>query len=925
MATITILRPSATSSSVGWSGQPSGTPDEVTSDDSDLTWAEWSGSGSALVLATPLDSPPVGERRHLVRIRARGEDGDSWWAVRLASGVLVAGASASFPSSPSTVVGSWGPGAPADGPTILSAYVTGQSADVKVTEIFLDVDSRQAPTFTPQILDGSGAVTTTVSDTVAPTLRANALDLDGLVARQYRYWVTLGGDIVWDTGVISGPPLNQSTTPLDNGSYVAHYQVWSTLGANTEYPSAEETLSFTLAVGQIPAPIPPTVIPDSPLYDVQVCAPNVGAFDGSVGYLEIQRVDCPSGGDLSSQSVAVTIAILGPLATDECASWTDYTMPRGGQGRTCDYDPEPCCSYYRVRTVGRIDGLLLVSEWSDADNPGVAPGLIVAWPDTDASIPSGWNRVTELDARHPKGVPDGTTQPGATGGATSHTHVVPDHSHDITHGHTTPTPTAAATGTVSSADGAAGTLAVSGTHTHTRPTVNSATTPSGSETPVIGPVDNDPDHAPVIWIGSDGSSFGVPPGAVALMGDIAPAGWDTYASATDRFLKGAAGGADGGGTVAGTLAAHSHSIAAHTHAGTNHFHTSPNAGSVSSTLSLFSGPNSVIWQTSHSHAITIANAVSGSLTSASGGSSSNNTPGDPTHRKLRVRQNISLAYDLPVGLIALWRGSLGSMPASWQLCDGTNGTPDMFGRYARGATSAIGDPGGGLNLHSHTSPTHTHTTSGHAHTSTTAPVGSGADVSATATVSVATAAHTHTLSNTNSTTPTPGNSDSGLLVETDTEPLYEEVAFVQLMETPVPPGDPETYCLDWSEDEHLIRTTGPDGPMWVPVIGRFEWDVDRPFTSTTGVNGGRFVTSAPPGERNLRMTTAVESETDLAALHAILARPLVLISPSDSSEVWAAPVTESVRVVKVGRIRQVSADFIGTGPEPPPQLADVGG
>jgi hypothetical protein len=55
----------------------------------------------------------------------------------------------------------------------------------------------------------------------------------------------------------------------------------------------------------------------------------------------------------------------------------------------------------------------------------------------------------------------------------------------------------------------------------------------------------------------------------------------------------------------------------------------------------------------------------------------------------------------------------------------------------------------------------------------------------------------------------------------------------------------------------------------------------------------------------------------------VLARPLVLISPSDAEEVWAAPVAESVRIVKVGRIRQVTASFIGTGPEPPPQLADV--
>lgn len=150
------------------------------------------------------------------------------------------------------------------------------------------------------------------------------------------------------------------------------------------------------------------------------------------------------------------------------------------------------------------------------------------------------------------------------------------------------------------------------------------------------------------------------------------------------------------------------------------------------------------------------------------------------------------------------------------------------------------------------------------------------------------------------------------------------MAFIQLQAEPEPPPEPENFCLEWSEDEHLIRTYGPDGPMYFGVWGMFEWGVERPFTAATGVMGSRFVSSAPPGGRNLRMVAAVESEAELAALRAVLSRPLVLISPSDSSEVWAAPVAESIRVVKIGRIREVRAEFIATGPEPEPQVADVG-
>lgn len=73
-----------------------------------------------MILATPLDSPPMGERRHLVRIRARGEDGSAWWAVRLATGQLIAGAAGSFGASPETIIGSWQSGAPHDGSTVLS-------------------------------------------------------------------------------------------------------------------------------------------------------------------------------------------------------------------------------------------------------------------------------------------------------------------------------------------------------------------------------------------------------------------------------------------------------------------------------------------------------------------------------------------------------------------------------------------------------------------------------------------------------------------------------------------------------------------------------------------------------------------------------------------------------------------------------------
>lgn len=1141
MATTTVLRPSATSSGVGWTATPSGTLNGVTSDDSDVTYALWSGSGSALILPTPADAPPAGERRHQVRLRMRGEDGNAWGAVRLASGALVAGAAAAFTASPGTVNGAWGFGAPADGSTVLSAYVTGQSLGVKIEELYIDVDTRLAPTFTPQVLDSTGTSTTTITDTAQPSLLASSPNLDGLSARQYRYWVTLAGVIVWDTGVVSGPSQPVQTDALDNGAYVAHLQIWSTLGQNTAYASDEETVVFTVTVGVVPPPDNPivTAVDGTPLYNLQVCAPYAGDFDDDQAYIEIQRVDCPQGGyllltgatdgfastdnpgpaltnlqvtfhgersdawipsanetmvshylttgnqrswrlqlnadtgqpelnwsvtgsstlttatatdgpvidgfnrawvratltvndgaggwsvlfetqnegewvplgdiitnsgagttslfastadylvgayagsssslnewtgrvysvsvrdgaagadilspdftgrpagtssftdeeanvwtvnspaSITSDQKLTTVAILGPLATDECASYTDFSHPRTGLGATCDHGAADCCSYYRARTLGRIDGQLQISNWSNTFNSGIPLGMIAMWPGTAASLPSGWRRTTALDAKYPKGVATSATQPGATGGAATHTHTVPTHTHSASHTHTVTGSSGAATGTTPGNDGATGTTAILSSHTHTVPTTGSASvTVSGTATPAIGTDNNDPANLAVIFMESDGTPLGVPGSALAFMPDIAPTGWTDYANATSRFLKGAAAAGDGGATAASALDAHTHSIGAHSHTGATHQHSST-AQTITSNKTLFAGATQALWTASHSHPVTAASTAAASLaTNAAGSSGASAGSGalEPPFRNVRVRQNGNGAPDLPVGIVCAWRGSLGSIPNFWQLCDGTNGTLDMTGVYPKGATSSIGTTGGTLSPHSHTSPSHSdHTTSGHTHTQS---LGSAAAVTAAIsnvnTVTVALGTHTHTAPNTNSTTPTVGSSTSGTLANTTQEPPYEEVAFVQLMATPTPPPDPEETCLTWDEDYHLIRSQDASGPLWAQVGGIITWDRDRPFNSATGVMGKRFITSAPPGGRNFHMTAAVSSEAELAQLQTVLNRPLVLVSPSDSTEMWAAPVASSVKVVKIGRIRQVTADFIGTGPQPSPQLADVG-
>lgn len=52
--------------------------------------------------------------------------------------------------------------------------------------------------------------------------------------------------------------------------------------------------------------------------------------------------------------------------------------------------------------------------------------------------------------------------------------------------------------------------------------------------------------------------------------------------------------------------------------------------------------------------------------------------------------------DFPIGGIIIWSGSESNIPNNWQLCDGTNGTPDLRNQFVIGAgdTYSVGSSGG---------------------------------------------------------------------------------------------------------------------------------------------------------------------------------------------------------------------------------------
>lgn len=415
----------------------------------------------------------------------------------------------------------------------------------------------------------------------------------------------------------------------------------------------------------------------------------------------------------------------------------------------------------------------------------IPAGVIVGWADVDANIPEGWSRVSALDGRYLKQIPDNTTDPGTTGGSATHTHTTSGHTHSVNHSHTGGS-TAAGSGATNTGSGIAGGRTPE-THIHTLPTTGSATVSSQSASPSLGSASSEVSRKEYSFIESDGSPTEIPVGAIAIWADdSAPAGWqaeDSDGADTSRspYMKGATGA---GSKTFIEVTSHSHTIGSHTHSGTSHGHTSGNADddaeAIAQGANISSGntrANSI-----HQHPITVNNQATASLTSASGGTSgaANSIDHDPAFtRTLFVEKTVG--GKAPVGLITIWTGSLDSIPSGWILCDGNNGTPDYCqGRFLRHKGSGtVGQTGGGGG-HTHSGGSHTHSTSGHSHTLTVGAATSTSTLSSSGANPISSGSHTHTAS-TNSTTPPVGSASSGTSSSEDIEPPYIEVAYIMFV------------------------------------------------------------------------------------------------------------------------------------------------
>jgi microcystin-dependent protein len=116
---------------------------------------------------------------------------------------------------------------------------------------------------------------------------------------------------------------------------------------------------------------------------------------------------------------------------------------------------------------------------------------------------------------------------------------------------------------------------------------------------------------------------------------------------------------------------------------------------------------------------------------------------------------------IPTGMINLWYGAIGSVPAGWYLCDGANGTPDLRDKFVVGAgsTYSVAAVGGTADAvvvtHNHTAtsvvtdPTHSHTFTNYAQPNTGATSPLFGNSASTATFSTNAASTGITVATTN--------------------------------------------------------------------------------------------------------------------------------------------------------------------------------
>lgn len=250
----------------------------------------------------------------------------------------------------------------------------------------------------------------------------------------------------------------------------------------------------------------------------------------------------------------------------------------------------------------------------------VPAGLIIGL--NDSIIPSGWTRFADADNKFIVGA--GSTFPAG------------DSSAATVHGAINVASVANHTGTAGTFPSATNSVGDTAPYT----TTPGSSTGGHSHTLIV---DYQPDYQDVILIQADSDLTELPQHGVVLnKSNTGPTGLAGVFTA-NRFLRGDSAVATGSVATAVTNTVG------------NHSHIAGSGATAGATATNYYKDNG-----SHNHTCTIS-AISHTLRRA----------------YLRAWSNASAAFPLAAGMIGMWDTAYGAIPEGWQICDGSNGTPDL--------------------------------------------------------------------------------------------------------------------------------------------------------------------------------------------------------------------------------------------------------
>jgi len=925
MAVIDTLRPIFTRKAGGGTAVPSGTLDAVTADDDDTTYIAFSevDFGDIWNLRVAPHTPPANHQRHRIRgrIRIRTDAGSAleyidvgrgefdfidfstvsaddtfseWttpWFQYPEFGLATAGALTDL-----NIGGGW------------MHNATGGATELRTAECYIDIDCRERPNYSPEVRDGSGTDRSgdTITDTNRPILYFGSPSYDGLPARDWSVSVSGSAGEVFSASGSGAPPESvQVDTGLDDGSYTATFTVRSTIRGSDPFPHVQQ-ISFDINI-TVPPPPPPVLAVKEMFggYRIEWSNPGGQPWDDDYVVAEVWRDDCTG-----SHRIAVVPNGLNGTYLDLAIPQLDPRYSRvNGQ---CEVHTEECNITYRVRYHGYVSTFVELPDTIPAD-------LILAWPGSAATIPSGWSRVTELDGVFPRGnVSSGT--PTGTGGNASHSHTTPGHTHPIgPHSHAVGGSTGTSNASTTSARFSGASQAQADQpHSHPRPS-STGSHPgqnSGSSAPGTSSASNLPPYRNVIWIRSDGAQSQYPVGVLGWATESV-GGWTDDAASAGRFLRGAPSGQDGGGT--GGSSTHTHTVNSHSHSGFSHTHSIGSTGlSVPVGVNAGFGSSTPRWLPRHTHPMSVGSSSTGSTSSNSGGTTGSANH-EPPNRRLRVLRNTGGGTQPRI--IGLYLGDIANLDPLLSWCNGTNGTPDMRDLFARDRGSNSVNSTGGSTSHSHSTPSHTHSMPSHTHTTSVLPSNTGSflapsfgDLGPSPTVG-----HTHSSGNTAPAAPSVGSRSSGTTNSVNHIPPYRRVHFVRLDGTisggPLPV--PELKVTDFASMTVPAFTYG-DGldrlatfTEKIAVVTDRTSQFPRSLVDSIPLDGGLHTVATTLAGEDMVLTIGVEGKPAIDKLEEILSAERVYYSPVSGTPGWFAPGSwrviapaPGVKVLQVAMVRQ---------------------